>query len=158
PEYVAVKPDWVIGQILDHIRKVGRDKETLNVIYVIDDKGRLIDDIRLRELILADPNGKLADIMDRQFNALRADQDQEEAVREFSRLDRVALPVIDSNGVLVGMITVDDVMDVAEQEVTEDIQRMGGMEALDAPYLTVTLWEMLKKRGGWLSALFLGEM
>lgn len=158
PEYVAVRPDWTAGQVIDHIRKVGRDKETLNVIYVIDDKGRLIDDIRLRELILADPNAKLADLMDRQYNALRADQDQEDAVREFSRLDRVALPVVDTNGILVGMITVDDVMDVAEQEVTEDMQRMGGMEALDAPYLSVGMWEMLKKRGGWLSLLFLGEM
>ncbi len=157
PDYVAVRPDWTIAQILEHIRKVGRDKETLNVIYVVDEKGRLIDDIRLRELILANPAAKLSDIMDRQFSALRADQDQEEAVREFKRLDRVALPAVDSNGHLVGMVTVDDVMDLAEREATEDMQKAGGMEALDAPYKVVGFWDMIRKRGGWLSVLFVGE-
>ena len=157
PDYVAVKPEWTISQVLEHIRKVGRDKETLNVIYVVDDKGRLIDDIRLRELILANPAAKLSDIMDRQFSVLRADQDQEEAVREFKRLDRVALPVVDSNGLLVGMVTVDDVMDLAEQEATEDMQKAGGMEALDDTYMQVGFWDMIRKRGGWLFVLFLGS-
>jgi len=157
PDYVAVKPDWTNAQVLEHIRKVGRDKETLNVIYVIDDTGRLIDDIRLRELILADPAAKLSDVMDRKFNTLRADQDQEEAVREFQRLDRVALPVVDSNGLLVGMVTVDDVMDLAEQEATEDMQKIGGLEALDDEYMQVGFGQMLRKRGGWLFVLFLGS-
>lgn len=157
PDYVAVKPDWTIAQVLEHIRKVGRDKETLNVIYVIDEKGMLIDDIRLRELILADPAAKLSDIMDRQYSALRADQDQEVAVSEFKRLDRVALPAVDSNGHLVGMVTVDDVLDMAEQEATEDMQKAGGMEALDDAYMQVGFWEMIRKRGGWLFVLFLGS-
>ncbi len=158
PDYVSVREGWTVAQTLEHIRKVGRDKETLNVVYVTDERGRLVDDIRLRELILADPNARLSDLMDRQFSALRADQDQEEAVREFQRLDRVALPVVDSTGLLVGMVTVDDVMDVAEEEVTEDMQRMGAVEALEAPYLNVSFWTMIRKRAPWLAALFVGGM
>jgi magnesium transporter len=158
PDYVAVFPDWTVAQVMEHVRRVGRDKETLNVIYVIDARGLLIDDIRLRELVLFDPAVALSEKMDRQFFALRADQDQEEAVKAFRDLDRVALPVVDSNGVLVGMITVDDVLDVAEEEVTEDIQKMAAVEVLDAPYLDVGLLTMIRKRALWLSVLFLGEM
>lgn len=158
PDYVAVREELTVGQVLEHIRKVGRDKETLNVIYVIDERGRLIDDIRLRELILADPTKRLRDIMDQQYYALRADQDQEEAVREFKRLDRVALPVIDTAGLLVGMVTVDDILDVAEEEVTEDMQRMGAVQALEAPYMNVGFVEMIRKRAVWLAVLFVGEM
>ncbi len=158
PDYVAVRENMTVAEVLDHIRKVGHDKETLNVIYVIDARGRLIDDIRLRELILADPSKRLAEIMDRQFHALRVDQDQEEAVRDFKRLDRVALPVVDSNDMLVGMVTVDDILDVAEQEATEDMQRMGAVQALDAPYMAVGFFEMVRKRAVWLAILFVGEM
>jgi len=158
PDYVAVVPDWTVAQVMEHVRRVGRDKETLNVIYVVDALGRLIDDIRLRELVLFDPTVALSEKMDRQFFALRADQDQEEAVKAFRDLDRVALPVVDSKGVLVGMITVDDVLDVAEEEVTEDIQKMAAVEALDAPYLDVGLLTMIRKRALWLSTLFVGEM
>ncbi len=158
PDYVAVRHNWTIAQVLEHIRKVGHDRETLNVIYVVDEHGLLIDDIRLREVILADPAAPLTSIMDRQFSVLRVDQDQEEAVREFQRLDRVALPVVDSAGMLVGMVTVDDVMDVAEEETTEDMQKMAAVEALDAPYLDVGFLTMVRKRVVWLSVLFLGQM
>jgi magnesium transporter len=158
PDYVALRDSWTVAQVLEHIRKVGHDRETLNVLYVVDERGRLIDDIRLREVILADPAAPLSSIMDRQFSALRVDQDQEEAVREFQRLDRVALPVVDSAGMLVGMVTVDDVMDVAEEEVTEDMQKMAAVEALDAPYLEVGFFTMVRKRVIWLSVLFLGQM
>ena len=158
PDYVAVRENMTVAEVLNHIRKVGHDKETLNVIYVVDERGRLIDDLRLRELILADPLRRLSEIMDRQFHALRVDQDQEEAVRDFKRLDRVALPVVDSNDMLVGMVTVDDILDVAEQEATEDMQRMGAVQALDAPYLNVGFFEMVRKRAVWLAILFVGEM
>ncbi len=158
PDYVALRDSWSVAQVLEHIRKVGHDRETLNVLYVVDERGRLIDDIRLREVILADPAAPLSSIMDRQFSALRVDQDQEEAVREFQRLDRVALPVVDSADMLLGMVTVDDVMDVAEEEVTEDMQKMAAVEALDAPYLEVGFFTMVRKRVIWLSVLFLGQM
>jgi len=158
PDYVAVRGEWTVGDVLQHIRRVGRDKETLDVIYVVNERGELIDDLRLRELILADPATPLSDLMDRQFSALRADQDQEESVRAFQRLDRVALPVVDTSGLLVGIVTVDDVMDVAEQEVTEDMHKMGGVGALDAPYLTVGFFTMTRKRALCLSLLFVGEL
>ena len=158
PDYVAVDADWTVAHVMEHIRKVGQDKETLNVIYVVDERGRLTDDIRLRELVLFDPQLKLAEKMDRQFFALRADQHQADAVTAFKDLDRVALPVIDTGGILVGMVTVDDVLDIAEEEVTEDIHKMAAVQALDAPYLGVGLATMIRKRALWLSLLFVGEM
>lgn len=153
PDYVAVNEGWTIGEVLQHIRKVGHDRETLDVIFVVDDRGRLVDDLRLREIILADPAAPLSSIMDGQFSALRVDHDQEEAVREFQRLDRVALPVVDSSGLLVGMVTVDDVMDVAEEEATEDMQKMAGVNVLDAPYQEVGILAMVRKRLPWLLGL-----
>jgi magnesium transporter len=158
PDYVAVRADWTVAQVMDHIRKVGHDKETLNVLYVVDDKGRLTGDLRLRELVLLDPGAVVADKMHRDFSGLRADQDQEEAVKAFRDLDRVALPVVDSSGVLVGIVTVDDVLDVAEEEATEDIQKMAAVEVLDAPYLEVGLFTLIRKRAVWLAMLFVGEM
>jgi magnesium transporter len=158
PDYIRVRPDWTIAQALDYVRKHGRDAETINVIYVVDNEGRLIDDMRLRQVLLADPGQTIESLMNRSFVALRADQDQEEAVRAMARYDRIALPVVDTRGVLVGIVTADDVADVAEKEVTEDIQKLGGMEALDAPYLSVTLGQLFLKRGKWLSVLFVGEM
>ncbi len=158
PDYVAVRADWTVAQVMDHVRKVGHDKETLNVVYVVDDKGRLTGDLRLRELVLLDPDTVVADKMHRDFSGLRADQDQEEAVKAFRDLDRVALPVVDSSGVLVGIVTVDDVLDVAEEEATEDIQKMGAVEVLEAPYLDVSLRTLIRKRAFWLSLLFVGEM
>ncbi len=158
PDYVAIRADWTIQQALDHIRKRGRDAETVNMIYVVDDKGKLIDDLRLRLILLADPQTIVESIMDRNFAALRAYEDREEAVRMIKEYDRVALPVVDSDGVLLGIVTSDDVLDVAEEEATEDIQKMGGMEALDEPYLETPFFQMVRKRGSWLSVLFLGEM
>ncbi len=157
PDYVAVRKDWTIAQVFTHMRQVGHDKETLNVVYVADDRGRLIDDLRLREVVLADPDARVADIMNEQFVALSVNDDQEEAVRAFKKYDRSALPVVDSAGTLVGIVTVDDVLDVAEQEETEDVQKMAAVQALDAPYLETGFFTMVRKRGTWLSVLFLGE-
>jgi magnesium transporter len=157
PDYVRVKPPWTIAQVLNHIRRYGRDAETINVIYVVDEEGRLIDDLRIRQLLLADPEQSVESIMDRNFVALRASDDREEAVRQMQRYDRVALPVVDSRDVLVGIVTSDDVADVAEEEVTEDIQKMAGMQALDAPYLESGFVPLVRKRAGWLSLLFIGQ-
>ena len=158
PDYVRVKADWSIARALDHVRKYGRDAETIDVIYVIDESRRLIDDLPLRQLLLADPQQTVEALMDRKVVALTATDDREEAVRQMQHYDLIALPVVDSRGILVGIVTFDDVADVAEEEATEDIQKMGGMEALDAPYLEIGLGEMLRKRAGWLSVLFVGRM
>ncbi len=157
PDYVRVKPEWTIGQALDHIRRYGRDAETINVVYVVDDAGKLIDDLRLRQVLLGAPEEPVESIMNRQFVSLRADQDQREAVEMLQKYDRVALPVVDSRGVLLGIVTHDDVADVAQAIATEDIQKLGGMEALDSPYMETGHLEMYKKRGFWLSALFVGQ-
>lgn len=158
PDYVRVKAEWSIARALDHIRKYGRDAETVDVIYVVDEHGRLVDDLRIRQFLLADPQQTIESLMDRKCIALSATDDREEAVRQMQHYDCTALPVTDSRGVLVGIVTFDDVADVAEEEATEDIQKMGGMEALDVPYLESSTGEMLRKRAGWLSILFLGQM
>ena len=158
PEYVAVKPYHTIQQTLETIRKFGHDSETLNVIYIVDDQWRLIDDVRIKEIILAEPDQILSDITDNRFVALNAYDDQEVAVKVFRDHDRVALPVVDTTGILVGIVTFDDVMDVAEEESTEDFQKFGGSEGLDLSYTKTSLFELVKKRAGWLVLLFLGEM
>jgi magnesium transporter len=158
PDYIAVREQWTIQQVLDYIREHGQDSETLNVIYVVDDRGVLIDDIRIREFLLTSPGNKVADLMDRRFVALSAADSQSSAVAIFRREDRLALPVTDSTGVLIGIVTIDDVIVVAEQEATADLQRVGGSEALDEPYMKIAFSRMIQKRAGWLTALFLGEM
>ena len=158
PDYVAVRSDWTVERALAHVRERGSDSETLNVIYVVDSRMHLIDDIRIRELLLADPEAAIEELMDRRFAALTATDDQEAAIQVFRDYDRVALPVTDTQGVLLGIVTVDDVLDVFEQETTEDIQKLGGSEALEAPYLSIPFWELVGKRGRWLIVLFIGEM
>jgi len=158
PNYIAIRENWTVQQVLDHIRAHGQDSETLNVIYVVDDRGALIDDIRIREFLLTAPANTVANLMDRRFVALKATDNQETAVKVFRKEDRSALPVTDSAGVLIGIVTVDDVLDVAEAEATEDIQRVGGSEALDEPYMEIAFRRMIQKRAGWLTALFIGEM
>lgn len=158
PEYLTLRPDMTAGEALDHIRKHGKGRETLNVLYVVDEKGVLLDDVKLSSIVLAPPDARISDLEDRQLVSIPATADNEEVVQTFEKYDRVALPVTDSRGVLVGIITVDDVLDVAESEATEDIHGLGGVESLDAPYFDVGFFAMVKKRGGWLAALFLGEM
>jgi magnesium transporter len=158
PDYIAVREDWTIQQVLDYVRVHGQDSETLNVIYVVDHEGLLIDDIRIREILLADPAKRVADLMDRRFISLKATDDQASVVALFRQHDRSALPVTDTAGVLIGIVTIDDVLDVVETEATRDIQRIGGSEALEEPYMQIRLARMVQKRAGWLTALFLGEM
>src|SRR6267143_6515560 len=158
PDFIAVHDDWTVKDVLDHIREFGRDSETLNVIYVVDDRGKLIDDVRMREFLLKPLDAKVGDIRDKTFVALKVNDLQETALNTFRKYDRTAMPVVDSNDVLVGIVTIDDMLDVAEEEATEDIQKIGGMEALDEPYTTIPLMRMVKKRATWLIILFLGEM
>jgi magnesium transporter len=158
PEYIAVRPDWTVRQVLDYVRKHGQDKETLNLVYVVDDDGVLIDDVRMRRFLLADPEQRVRDLMDRSFTALKATDDRETAVKVFRQADLAALPVTDTEGVLIGIVTSDDILDVAEQLATEDIQMLGGSEALDEPYMQIAFHRMVRKRAGWLVILFIGEM
>ena len=145
-------------QVLEYIRRHGGQSETLNVLYVTDERGKLIDDIRIREFLLAAPDVRVSELMDRRFVSLSSMQDQEEAIDEFRRNDRVALPVVNDQGILFGIVTIDDILDIREEEDTEDIQKLGGSEALDEPYLATSIWNMVKKRAGWLVILLLGEM
>ena len=158
PDYLAVKKDWTTQNVLEYIRRKGQDSETLNMLYVVDEKGKLIDDIRLRNILLSEPNQTVENIMDGNFVSLKAFDDREMAVRTFKKYDYFALPVVDSQQHLLGIVTIDDVMDVAEEEATEDIQKFGGMEHIEEPYLKIALHRMARKRTGWLVILFLGEM
>src|SRR5213592_754367 len=158
PDFIAVYENWTVQQVLDYIREHGQDSETLNVIYVVDDRGKLIDDIRMREFLLKPLTSTVRDLMEKTFIALNVTDSERDALNIFRKYDRAALPVVDSNGVLVGIVTSDDMLDVAEEEATEDIQKIGGMEALDEPYMRISLWRMVRKRAGWLIILFLGEM
>ncbi|MBL7998508.1 MAG: magnesium transporter [Candidatus Kapabacteria bacterium] len=158
PDFVAVRPYWTIRRAIDHIKQHGRDSETINRIYVRDDNGVLVDDIMLRSIILANEDDVISDIMEENVVRLSAFDDQEQAVRMMEKYDLPALPVVDSQGVLVGIVTFDDVLDIAEQEATEDIQKLGGMEALDNTYKATSLLEMVRKRVGWLAILLVSEM
>ena len=159
PDYIAIRENWTVQQVLDYVRQHGGQSETLSMLYVTDARGKLIDDIRIREFLLADPNTRVRDVMDHRFVQLTAAQDQEEAIDIFRRNDRVALPVVSPDqGILLGIVTLDDILSIREEEDTEDIQKFGGSEALDEPYLTIPLMRLVQKRAGWLVVLFLGEL
>ncbi len=158
PDYIAIKPTWTIEETLKYIRENAEDSETLNIVYVIDDRNKLLDDIKIKEFILASPDRKVTDLMDENYVALNVTDDQEEAVEVFKKYDRIALPVIDKFGVLIGIVTVDDVLDVAEEEATEDIHKLAAVEALEEPYPTIPLLEMVKKRAVWLTILFIAQI
>jgi magnesium transporter len=158
PHYVAIKATWTVQAVLDHVRQHGQDSETLSMLYVVDDRGILIDDIRVREFLLAPPGKLVSEIMDHRFVALKATDPEEIAISVFQKTDRKALPVTDTTGVLIGIVTIDDVLSIAEARATKEIQKIGGSEALDEPYMTIGLGRMVKKRAGWLVILFLGEM
>jgi magnesium transporter len=158
PDYIAVSIDWSLQEVLEHIRNVGKNSETIDVIYVVNDKGEFIDDMRIREVILASPEKLVADIIDHRYITLQVKDDQEVANQIFKMNNRVALPVIDEKNLLLGIVTIDDVLWVANEEFSEDMQKIGGTEALDEPYLEMPLLKLFKKRVVWLIVLFLGEL
>ena len=157
-DYVAVRPEWTVGEALNFIREHGYDRETLNMVYVTDEAGVLLDDVRVRRFLLAAPTTQVGALMDGNYATLAPADDREKALQVFRKYDRVALPVTDSGQKLIGIVTADDMLDVASEEATEDIQKLGGTEALDEPYTTIALAKMVKKRAGWLVVLVLGEM
>lgn len=157
PDYVYVYPWNTIEEVFATIRKYGKDSETINVIYVINEEGELLDDIRIREFILNPPDKKVSELMDERFIALHPEDDQETASQVFKMNNRVALPVVSSNDKLLGIVTIDDILWVAEEEFSEDMQKMGGTSALEEPYLDVPIFKLYKKRIVWLFILFIGE-
>ncbi|SEM14291.1 magnesium transporter [bacterium A37T11] len=158
PDYITVKQNWDVARVLEHIRKYGKNSETIDVLYVIDKDGVLLDDIRIREVLLVDPSTKVSELMDDRLISLNANDPQEEAINVFRMNNRVALPVVDSQSIMLGIVTVDDILWIANEEYTEDMQRIGGSEALDEPYLDTTIFDLVKKRVGWLAILMVGEM
>lgn len=155
PDLVEVRSEWSVSRALTYIRENGRDSETINMIYAVDASGRLLDEIRLRRLILANPDSAITDLMDGSFTSLSAFDDREKAVAVMQRYDLSALPVVDSDGKLLGIVTFDDVMDVAEEEATEDMQRAASVTPLRMSYHRAGILDLFTKRVGWLVSLVL---
>ncbi len=155
PDYVAIRPSWTVEQALDHIRRLGKDSETINVIFITDESWRLIDSLGLRKLILANPTDTIEQLMDYRFISISALEDREKAVELINRYDLVALAVVDNEGILLGIVTVDDVIDVASQEITEDFQMAAAVTPLKESYSEASIWFLYRKRIGWLAFLLL---
>jgi len=153
PDYVKVKEHWTVKQSLEHIRKFGRDAETINILYVVDEEERLIGEVHLRKLVLAEPSQKISEIMEKDFVAIEVYQDQEEAAKMMRRYDLIALPVVDKRGILLGIVTVDDILDVYEEEATEDLHKRAGVIPLRFSYIATPVFSLFKKRIVWLSLL-----
>jgi len=158
PDYVYVYEHNTVKEVLETIRRYGKNTETIDVIYIINENGELIDDIRIKDIILASPDAIIDQIIDGHYISLKVNEDQELAYEAFKMNNRVALPVTDDQNILLGIVTIDDVLWVAHEEFSEDIQKIGGTEALDEPYLDIRILKLVKKRAGWLVLLFLGEM
>ena len=158
PDYIYIYEHDTVEDVLNTIRKYAKNSETIDVIYVINDKGELLDDIRIKDFIMAGPDKRVDELMDGRFIALHADDDQEVANEAFKMNNRVALPVVSKSNKLLGIVTIDDVLWVANEEFSEDMQKMGGTQALDEPYLDMPIFKLFKKRVGWLTILFIGEM
>ena len=151
--YVKVDPAWTVARAMEHLRQVGIDSETIAMIYIVDERGRLTDDIRLRKLIIADPGTRVADLLDGHFACLRSLQPREEAVQIFKKYDLFALPVVDSDGILLGIVTIDDILDVAEAAATEDFHKLATVRPLQVSFKEATLGLLFRKRIGWLIGL-----
>lgn len=157
-EYVGLGKEMTVREALDYIRANGHDKETLNVVYVIDPDGKLIDGLRIRKLLLADPEEVMEDLIDHTLVSLFAGEPAEDSVAVFRRTGLYSLPVTNSAGKMLGIVTLDDVLDLAEERATSDMQKLGASAELEEPYLELSVWQMLLKRGPWLVILFLGGL
>jgi magnesium transporter len=158
PDYLTIREDWKVREVLDHIRVHGQESDSLDTLYVVDSKGTLVDEVTVKTLLLASPDDEVASLMNYKFEALSVQSDQEHAVELFKKYDRPTLPVVDQHGVLLGIVTVDDILDVQEEEITEDIQKLGGSEALEDAYIKTPIATLVRKRASWLIVLFVGEM
>jgi magnesium transporter len=159
PRFARLRPDATVDEAISYLRRQARERlETIYYVYVLDEQQRLLGVVSFRELFAAPPDRKVRDIMHVDVVTVREDQDQESVSRVFAQHDLAAIPVLDAEDRVKGIVTVDDIVDVVEEEATEDIQKVGGMEALGVPYMQIGFFHMLKKRAGWLAVLFVGEM
>ena len=156
--FTTVRKEWTIGQAVEHLRRFYTDTPAANVIFVVDNTGRLVDDIPIRRLVLNEHGKTIEDIMDGFYVKLDIQDTIDDAIQKFKEYDRVALPVTNSNNVVMGVVTVDDVIDEAEEKDTKEMQQFGGVESLDLPYVKTDFFTMIQKRAGWLIVLFFGEM
>lgn len=157
-DFSAISQNMTIGDAAEYLRKYHNDTETANVIYVIDEHGVLVDDIPIRKLILNEPQKPIKSILDGFCVTLNINDVKEVAIDKFKEYDREVLPVVNNQNILIGVLTADDMLDIAEQRDTEDIQKFGGLESLDYPYVKTPLLSLIKKRAGWLIVLFVSEM
>ena len=159
-EFVSVAGEMVVEAALENVRAVARSgrKEAMYAIYTTDEQGRVAGVLSLRELLAAPSGAKISEIAWSEVVSVTPSADREEVARVIANYDLVAVPVVSESGHMMGVITVDDVIDAIQEEQTEDVQKFGGMEALDEPYTQIGFWSMIKKRGGWLAILFIGEM
>ncbi len=159
PRFARVRPDMTVDEAISYLRKQVREYlGTLRYVYVLDEQQRLLGVAAFRVIFAAPPETRVRDVMHTDLITATENMDQEAVSRLFTQHDLNAIPVVDREGRMKGIVTLDDIVDVVQEEATEDIQKLGGMEALDAPYMEIGFLEMIRKRGGWLSALFLGEM
>ena len=158
PLYVQVKEYFTVKQVFEHIKKYGTNAETLSYIFIVDEQNKLIDDLKIGQLLLADENTLVSELMDRNFISIITTTKIEDAFEVFDKYDRNTLPIVTENGILVGIVTIDDILDRIKLRDSEDIQKFGGMEELDVSYTQAPLFELIKKRAGWLIVLFIGEM
>lgn len=159
PRFARVRPNMTVDEAITYLRKQTREYlESIYYIYVLDDHQQLLGVVSLRELIKASPEKTVRDVMIKDLITVKEDQDQEKLGKLFSESGLIAIPVLDSQGHMKGIVTADDIVHVVQEEATEDIQKLGGMEALETPYLQTSMGKMIQKRAGWLVLLFLGEM
>lgn len=158
PDYVYVYAHNTVEEVFATVRRYARNSETIDVLYVVNENGELVDDIRIRDVILAAPEKRVDELIDGRVIVLNVNDDQEHASQVFKMNNRVALPVVDDNNILLGIVTIDDMLWVADEEFSEDMQKMGGTEAFEESYLDIPLLKLFKKRVGWLVVLFIGEL
>lgn len=156
PNYVAIKMEWTVEEAMEHIQTYGPRSETINVVYVVNEEGKLLSELKINELLFASKKSFIRELAKNQFVALSVNEKEENAVNIFNKYFRVALPVIDEEENLLGIVTIDDILRISKQESTKDLQKIGGLAALDEPYLDAPLWELIKKRAGWLIVFFAG--
>ncbi len=156
--FTSVRKEWTIGQAVEHLRRFYTDTPAANVIFVVDNAGKLIDDLPIRRMVLNEHGKKVEDIMDGFYVKLDIQDTIDDAIQKFKEYDRVALTVTNSNNIVMSVVTIDDVMDQAEEKDTKEMQQFGGVESLDLPYVKTGFFTMIQKRAGWLIVLFVGEL